>query len=201
MNRQIRILGISGSLRRESYNSAALRAAAGLAPEGVAVETFELDGIPLFNQDEETNPPAKVVELKRRVREADALLFVTPEYNYSVPGVLKNPIDWASRPYGDNAWDGKPAAIMGASPGAFGTAQAQYHLRQIFVFLNVFPVNQPEVMIGHAPQRFDAEGNLTDETTKEFIWQLLRNLVDLTRRLRQHSDSYERTHAELSLHQ
>ena len=110
---------------------------------------------------------------------------MTPEYNYSVPGVLKNAIDWASRPYGDNAWDGKPAAIMGASLGAIGTARAQYHLRQIFVFLNVFPVNQPEVMIGNAPQRFDAEGNLTDETTKEFIRQLLRNVVELTRRIRQ----------------
>lgn len=185
MNKQTRILGISGSLRRESYNSAALRAAAGLAPEGAAVETFELDGIPLFNQDEERNPPAKVVELKRRVREADAILIVTPEYNYSVPGVLKNAIDWASRPYGDNAWDGKPAAIMGASIGAIGTARAQYHLRQIFVFLNVFPVNRPEVMIGNAPQRFDAEGNLTDETTKDYIRQLLRNLVELMRRIRQ----------------
>lgn len=113
------------------------------------------------------------------------ILFVTPEYNYSVPGVLKNAIDWASRPYGDNAWDGKPAAIMGASPGAIGTARAQYHLRQIFVFLNVFPVNQPEVMIGNASQRFDAEGNLTDETTKKFIRQLLQNLVELTRRIRQ----------------
>jgi chromate reductase, NAD(P)H dehydrogenase (quinone) len=196
MNRQTRILGISGSLRRESYNTAALRAAVGLAPEGATVETFALDGIPLFNQDEEKNPPAKVVELKRRVREADALLFVTPEYNYSVPGVLKNAIDWASRPYGDNVWDGKPAAIMGASPGAIGTARAQYHLRQIFVFLNVFAVNRPEVMISHAPQRFDAEENLTDETTKEFIRQLLRNLVDLTWRLRQHPDRYEKTHAE-----
>ena len=185
MNRQTRILGISGSLRRASYNSAALRAAVGLAPEGAAVETFELDGIPVFNQDEEKNPPAKVVELKRRVREAVGLLFVTPEDNYSVPGVLKNAIDWAARPYGDDGWDENAAPIMGASPGAIGTARAQYHLRQIFVFLNVFPVNQPEVMIGNAPQRFDAEGNLTDETTKEFIRQLLRNLVDLTRRIRQ----------------
>ena len=185
MNRQTRILGISGSLRRESYNSAALRAAAGLAPEGADVEMFGLDGIPPFNQDEEKNPPAKVVELKRRVREADALLFVTPEYNYSVPGVLKNAIDWASRPYGDNAWDGKPAAIMGASPGTIGTARAQYHLRQMMVFLNMFPINQPEVMIGNAPQRFDAEGNLTDEATKEFIRQLLQNLVDLTWLIRQ----------------
>jgi chromate reductase len=104
---------------------------------------------------------------------------MTPEYNYSVPGVLKNAIDWASRPYGHNEWDGKPAAIM----GAFGTARAQYHLRQMFVFLNVFAVNSPEVMIGDASQRFDAEGNLTDEATEEVIRQLLRNLVDLTRRL------------------
>jgi chromate reductase len=124
MNNPIRILGIAGSLRRGSYNRAALRAATELVPEGAILETFELDGIPVFNQDEEQNPPAKVTELKRRIREADAILFVTPEYNYSVSGVLKNAIDWASRPYGDSAWNGKPAAIMGASPGAMGTARA-----------------------------------------------------------------------------
>src|SRR5688572_8251471 len=157
MSRSVRILGVAGSLRRESYNRAALRAAIELVPEGATIETFELDGIPGFNQDEEQNPPAKVVELKRRIREADGILFVTPEYNYSVPGVLKNAIDWASRPYGDSAWDGKPAAIMGASIGAIGTARAQYHLRQIMVFLNMFAINQPEVMIGNASERFDAE--------------------------------------------
>jgi chromate reductase len=123
------------------------------------------------------------VELKRRLREADALLIVTPEYNYSVPGVLKNAIDWASRPYGDSAWAGKPAAIMGASVGTMGTARAQYHLRQIFVFLNVLPLNQPEVMIGNAATRFDAEGRLTDEATQKHIRQLLDNLVAWTRRL------------------
>jgi chromate reductase len=179
MNSEIRILGISGSLRQQSYNTAVLRAAVRIAPEGVAIETFELDGIPPFNQDEESDPPAKVLELKRSVRAADGILFVTPEYNYSVPGVLKNAIDWASRPYGDNVWDRKPAAIMGASIGAIGTARAQYHLRQIFVFLNVFPVNQPEVMIGNAAQRFDTEGNLADETTKDYMRQLLENLVEL----------------------
>lgn len=183
MTESIRILGIAGSLRCESYNRAALRAAAELVPEGATLEIFELDGIPLFNQDEEKNPPAKVVELKRRIREADAILFVTPEYNYSVPGVLKNAIDWASRPYGDSAWNGKPAAIMGASTGMLGTARAQYHLRQIMVFLNMFPVNQPEVMIGNAAKRFDAEGNLTDDATKDFIRKLLQNLVEWTRRL------------------
>src|ERR1044071_6291280 len=137
MNNTIRILGVAGSLRRNSYNRAAFRAATQLAPEGVNIDVFELDGIPGFNQDDEQNPPAKVVELKRRIREADAVLFVTPEYNYSVPGALKNAIDWASRPYGDSAWNGKPAAIMGASVGAIGTARAQCHLRQMMVFLNM----------------------------------------------------------------
>jgi chromate reductase len=184
MNKPIRILGIAGSLRRDSYNRATLRAATELVPEGATIEIFEIDGLPAFNQDEEQNPPAKVVELKRRIREADAILFVTPEYNYSVPGVLKNAIDWASRPYGDSAWNGKPAAIMGASIGAIGTARAQYHLRQMMVFLNMFPVNQPEVMIGNASERFDASGNLTDDATKDFMRQLLQGLVEWTRRLR-----------------
>jgi chromate reductase len=185
MNKPIRILGIAGSLRRESYNRAALRAATELVPEGASIETFELDGITGFNQDEEQNPPAKVVELKKRIREADAILIVTPEYNYSIPGVLKNAIDWASRPYGDSAWNGKPAAIMGASIGSIVTARAQYHLRQMMVFLNMFPINQPEVMIGNASERFDVEGNLTDDATKEFIRQLLQNLVNWTRRIGQ----------------
>jgi chromate reductase, NAD(P)H dehydrogenase (quinone) len=183
MNKPFLILGIAGSLRRESYNRAALRAATQLMPEGTTIKIFELDGIPGFNQDEEQNPPPKVVELKRQIREADAILFVTPEYNYSVPGVLKNAIDWASRPYGDSAWNGKPAAIMGASIGTIGTARAQYHLRQMMVFLNMFPINQPEVMIGNAQERFDAQGNLTDDATKDFIRQLLQNLVEWTRRI------------------
>jgi chromate reductase len=179
----VTILGIAGSLRKESYNRAALRAAQQLAPSGATIEIFEINDIPGFNQDEEQNPPAKVTELKRRVRAADAILFVTPEYNYSIPGVLKNAIDWASRPYGDSAWDGKPVAVMGASVGVFGTARAQYHLRQCFVFLNMYPVNRPEVMIGNASERFDGEGNLIDETSKKLISQLLRNLVDWAHRL------------------
>ena len=183
MSTPIRILGIAGSLRRESYNRAALRAATKLVPEDAILETCEIDGTPPFNQNEEQNPPSKVIELKRRIREADAILFVTPEYNYSVPGVLKNAIDWASRPYGDSAWNGKPAAIMGASPSAIGTARAQYHLRQMLVFLNMFPINQPEVMIAHAEERFDQAGNLIDTMPKEFILGLLQNLVQWTRRL------------------
>lgn len=183
MSKPIRILGIAGSLRRQSYNRAALRAATQLVPEGATMDIFEIDGLPGFSEDDEQNPPPKVVELKQRIRAADAILIVTPEYNYSVPGVLKNAIDWASRPYGDSAWNGKPAAIMGASVGAIGTARAQYHLRQMFVFLNMFPVNQPEVMIANASERFDAEGNLTDETTKDFIRQLLQSLVNWTQRI------------------
>ena len=185
MNRSVKILGIAGSLRRESFNRAALRAASSLLPEGATLNIFELDGIPGFSQDGEQNPPEKVVDLKRRIREADAILIVTPEYNYSIPGVLKNAIDWASRPYGDSAWNGKPAAIMGASIGTIATARAQYHLRQIFVFLNMFPINQPEVMIGNASERFDAQGNLTDDATKEHIRMALQSLVDWTRRLQQ----------------
>src|SRR3954467_12850322 len=185
MKTPIRILGIAGSLRRGSYNRAALRAATELVPKGAILESFELQGIPVFNHDEEQNPPAKVTEFKSRIREADAILFVTPEYNYSVSGVLKNAIDWASRPYGDSAWNGKPAAIMGASVGTIGTARAQYHLRQVMVFLNMFPVNQPEVMIGNASERFDEQGNLTDEATKDYIRQLLQSLVDWTRRIGQ----------------
>ncbi len=183
MDKTIRILGIAGSLRKQSYNRGILRAAAELLPEGATMEIFELDGIPGFNQDEEQNPPAKVAQFKQKIREADAILFVTPEYNYSVPGVLKNAIDWASRPYGDSAWNGKPAAIMGASIGGIATARAQYHLRQMMVFLNMFPVNQPEVMIGNCSDKFDGQGNLTDKATEEFIRQLLENLIAWTRRI------------------
>ena len=179
-----KVLGIAGSLRKGSYNRAALRAAQQLAPEGVDIEIFDLDGIPPFSEDDEQQPPARVTELKAKVRSADAVLFVTPEYNYSVPGVLKNAIDWASRPSGDSAWEGKPVAVMGASPGLFGTARAQYHLRQIFVFLNMYPVNRPEVMIGTAAQRFDESGNLTDERTKKQIRMLLQNLAAWTDRLK-----------------
>lgn len=183
MSEPIRILGIAGSLRKKSYNRAALNAAADLLPEGATLEIFDIDGLPGFNEEDEQNPQAKIVELKQKIRDADAILFATPEYNYSVPGVLKNAIDWASRPYGDNAWVGKPAAIMGASISFIGTARAQYHLRQSMVFLNMFPINQPEVMISNASERFDADGNLTDETSKKLIRQLLQNLVDWTRRI------------------
>ena len=174
---QVRILGIAGSLRKASYNRAALRAAQQLCPEGARIEVIELDGIPGFSQDEEQKPPAKVAELKRRIREADAILFATPEYNYGLPGVLKNAIDWASRPYGDNAWDGKPCALMSAAMSMGGGVRAQYQLRQCFVFLNMEAVVQPEVAINNVGERFDEQGNLKDETSKKLIAQLLKNLV------------------------
>jgi chromate reductase len=192
MENPLRILGIAGSLRKASFNRGVLRAAAKLVPQGASLEIFELDGIPGFNQDQEQDPPEKVVEFKRKIGEADAILFVTPEYNYSVPGVLKNAIDWASRPYGDSAWNGKPAAIMGASIGAIATARAQYHLRQMMVFLNMFPVNQPEVMIGNCSDKFDAQGELADEETRQYIRKLLENLVEWTRRLETEPQKMER---------
>jgi chromate reductase len=181
MKTPLTILGIAGSLRRNSYNRGALRAAQELTPENAKIEVFDLDGIPPFNQDDDQHPPEKIAHFKARIRSADAILFVTPEYNYSIPGVLKNAIDWASRPYGDNSWDGKPVAIMGASVGANGTARAQYHLRQVFVYLNVHALNKPEVMIGNAGERFDEQGNLIDENTKKHIRQLLESLVNWTR--------------------
>ncbi len=182
-NRLVNILGIAGSLRRTSYNRAALRAAQQLVPDDARLEIFELDEIPGFNEDEERQPPDKIVELKARIRKSDAILFVTPEYNYSIPGVLKNAIDWASRPYGDNVWDGKPVAVMGASIGMLGSARAQYHLRQVFVFLNMHPLNQPEVMIANAGERFGASGNPINQKTRDLIQQLLQNLVIWTRQL------------------
>jgi chromate reductase len=183
LNDPLLILGIAGSLREGSFNRATLRAAQGLVPAGATLEPFDIKGLPGFSQDDEATPPAQVVEMKKRVRAADAILFVTPEYNYSVPGVLKNAIDWASRPYGDSAWTKKPVAVMGASVGTLGTGRAQYHLRQMFVFLNMFAVNQPEVMIRNAHKHFDAEGRLTDEAAKKLISQLLEELVALTRQL------------------
>ncbi|TAM84684.1 MAG: NADPH-dependent oxidoreductase [Acidobacteria bacterium] len=174
------ILGIAGSLRKDSYNRAALRAAKELAPPNVTIEIFDLDGIPPFNQDEEGHPAERVVKFKERIRAADAILIVTPEYNYSVPGVLKNAIDCASRPYGDNAWAGKPVALMGASIGSLGSSRAQYHLRQSFVFLNMYPLNQPEVMISNAASKFDQQGNMIDKPTRDQIRKLLDALVDWT---------------------
>jgi len=184
MSRDLVVLGISGSLRRGSYNSAALRAARQLAPAGMRIDIADIGSFPLYNDDArvEHGYPAAVAEFRRQLAEADAVLFVTPEYNYSVPGVLKNAIDWGSRPP-DQPFNGKPVAIMGAATGMIGSARAQYHLRQTMVFLNAFALNKPEVMIASAASKFDEQGNLTDEATRGFIKQLLESLADWTRRL------------------
>jgi len=181
---KLRILGISGSLRKGSFNTSALRAAVELCPDEAEIEICEIGNLPLFDQDFEPELPAAVKEFKERVAAADAIIFSTPEYNYSVPGVLKNAIDCGSRPYGKSAWEGKPAAIMGASPGAIATARAQYDLRKMMVFLNMFPINKPEIMIGNCSSKFDEQGNLTDEATRKIIGQMLENLIAWTKKLK-----------------
>lgn len=184
MNHPLRILGIAGSLRQGSYNRAALVAAQGLLPAEVSLTIFDLEGIPLFNQDTEGSPTPKVSDFKKNIREADAILICTPEYNYSIPGVLKNAMDCASRPFGDSAWSGKPVAVMGVSVGMFGTVRAQNHLRQSFVSLGMLPVNHPEVMIGNAAQAFDGQGVLTDDKSKTLIRDLLVNLANWAHQLK-----------------
>lgn len=180
---RINILGFAGSLRKASYNRGLLRAAAELVPAEAILEIFELDGIPLYNQELEKSMPERVKLFKQKIREADALLIVTPEYNRSISGVLKNAIDWASRPAGDNPFNDKPVAIMSASTGMLGATRAQYHLRQMFVFLNMHPVNRPEINVTFAEQKFDNSGNLLDGKTKELIKQLLEVLIVWTKRL------------------
>jgi chromate reductase len=184
MEKQLLILGFAGSLRKGSYNKALLRAAAELLPKEAKLEIFDLEGIPPFNQELEASMPEKVKEFKAKIRAADAILIATPEHNFSVPGVLKNAIDWASRPYPDNSFEGKPAAIMSASTGMLGGARAQYHLRQIFVFLDMHPINKPEVIVTFAGQKVDEQGRLTDETTRKVIKASLEALAAWTKRLK-----------------
>ncbi len=193
MDKKIQILGFAGSLRKQSYNRSLLSTATEMVPDDATLEVFDLEGIPPFNQDLENQPPEKVNEFKGKIRAADAILIVTPEYNYSIPGVLKNAIDWASRPYGDNAFDGKPVAVMGASPGMTGTARAQYHLRQTFVFLNMYPMNRPEVMVPSANEKIDENGKVKDERTRKKIRELLESLVIWTKRMKAGEEASART--------
>jgi chromate reductase len=180
---KIKILGFVGSLRNGSFNKALMRTAVELTPENAEIEVFDIAGIPPFNQDEENHPVQAVKEFKAKIKAADALLIASPEYNYSIPGVLKNAIDSASRPYADKVFDGKPVAIMSASIGTIGGARAQYHLRQSFVFLNMFPINYPEVMLANAEENVDENGNLTNDETRKLIRDLLENLIQWTKRL------------------
>jgi chromate reductase, NAD(P)H dehydrogenase (quinone) len=171
---KLNVLGVSGSLRKGSFNTAALNAAIELAPPELAIERFDIREIPPYDEDVKAQGfPAPVQAFREKIRAADALLLVTPEYNYSIPGVLKNAIDWASRPP-EQPFEGKPIAIMGASGGALGTARAQYHLRQVFIFLNAPIMLRPEVMIAAAQTKFDATGKLTDQPTRDAIAGLLK---------------------------
>lgn len=181
---KIKILGFAGSLRKDSFNKKLLYSAYNFLPENASLEIFDLEGLPLFNQDLENEPIEKVKEFKAKIREADALLIATPEYNYTIPGVLSNALNNGSRPYGDNAFDGKPLAIMGASISMLGTARAQYHLRQTCVTLNMHPVNLPEVMVMTAQNKFDENGRLSDQTSAQLLAQLLHSLVEWTFQLK-----------------
>ena len=179
----MKVLGICGSLRQGSYNAMALRATQKLAPAGMEITIADISRIPMYNDDVRVaGEPAEVSALKAQLRAADAVLLVTPEYNFSIPGVLKNTLDWMSRPP-EPPFDGKVVAIMGASPGPVGTARVQYDLRKVLVFMNSFTVNKPEVFISFAQNKFNAQGELTDEATAKFVGDLLVSLEKLKKRV------------------
>jgi chromate reductase len=173
-------VGWAGSLRRNSYNRALLRAATELAPPALHILIHELDGIPLYNGDvEPAGVPPGVAQLRDAVRRVDGLLIATPEYNHGVPGVLKTTIDWLSRPPRGSALNGKVAALMGATPGTLGTARAQSQLRQAFVFTNTYALLQPEVLVSHAHEKFDAHEHLVHQATCEVLATLLQGFTEL----------------------
>jgi chromate reductase, NAD(P)H dehydrogenase (quinone) len=181
----LRVVGIAGSLRRGSLNQALLRSTRDLCPPELRIEVHELAGIPLFDQDvEQAGIPAAVAVLREAVGAADGLLLVTPEYNHGVPGVMKNAFDWLSRPPGKSVLAGKPAGIMGASPGITGTARAQTQLRQSFVFTDTPVMPQPEVLVARAHEKFDADGRLTDDGTRAFVTTFLSQFVTWIERFR-----------------
>ena len=164
---------IVGSLRKDSLNRKMANALAALAPAGLQLEIVEIGNLPLFNQDDEANPLAVVTEFKSKIAAADAVLFITPEYNRSIPGVLKNAIDVGSRPYGKSAWAKKPGAVISLSPGKLSAFGANHHLRQCLVFLDVPTMAQPEAYIGNAASLFDDKGALVDQSTREFMQKFL----------------------------
>lgn len=164
---------VVGSLRKDSYNRKLALALKAMAPPSMALEIAEIGGLPLYNQDDDASPPAASAAFKQRIADAGAVIFVTPEYNRSVPGVLKNAIDIASRPYGKSAWDGKPALLISLSPGALGGFGANHHLRQSLVFLNMPVLQQPEAYVGGAADLFDEGGALKKPETKQFMEKIL----------------------------
>jgi len=174
----LHIVGLCGSLRQHSINKSLLIQAGKLLPDHCQFTLADLSRIPLYNQDLEHDLPASVRELARLAQSADGFLISSPEYNYSVSGVLKNALDWLSRSFVGTPLAAKPAAIMGATPGQFGTARGQVHLRDILFGLNMAPVSRPEVLVSHADAKFDEQGALTDETTLQYMKQLVDNLVE-----------------------
>lgn len=184
MAKPIKVAALCGSLRKGSYNRLLLNQAVKLAPDGMAIQEAGIGNLALYNADlHQAGFPPSAQQMIDQLAAADAILFVTPEYNYSIPAPLKNAIDWASRAP-NQPFAGKPAAIMGASMGAMGTVRAQLHLRHSMVFLNMYPVNRPEVLLSQAQNKFDAAGNLTDETAKGLIRDLLVALAAWTAKLR-----------------
>lgn len=179
MNKQIDILALSGSLRADSFNAKLLSVAQGLAPAGSSIEIYDYRDVPLYDGDLEVRAyPAAAQRLKDRIRKADALLIATPEYNFSIPGVLKNALDWVSRPYGDSALAGKPVAIIGGGGGQ-GTNRAQDHMRQIAHGLDMNIVRRPEIFIANIWGKFDEAGKLADPVAEKLISDLLDNLIGL----------------------
>ncbi len=164
-----KIAVIVGSLRKESFNLKTAKALVALAPESLSLEIINIANLPMFNEDLEPNPPKEWVAFKEQISAMDGLLFLTPEYNRSVPAVLKNAIDVGSRPYGKNSWDGKPAAIVSVSTGNISGFGANHHLRQSLVFVNVHTMAQPEAYIGGAAALFDEKGKLTNDSTRKFL--------------------------------
>jgi chromate reductase len=172
-----------GSLRKEAYSRKLAKALIALAPPPLAPEIVEIGGLPLYNPDlEEPGPPASWADLRRRIKESDGVLFVTPEYNRSVPAALKNVIDVGSRPYGKNTWDGKPGAVVSVSPGAIGAFGANHHLRQMLVFINVPCMAQPEAYVGGAAGLFDQQGELANDKTRDFLKNFMRAFSDWVER-------------------
>jgi chromate reductase len=164
-----KIAVVVGSLRRESFNRRLAHAVESLAPEDFSFEHLDIASLPLYSQDYDSDYPEVAVKFKQKISEADALLFVTPEYNRSIPGVLKNAIDWGSRPWGQSAWGGKPGAVIGTSVGAIGTAIAQSHLRGVCAYLDIAMLGQPEMYIKHDDSRIDANGAIVSDDTRKYL--------------------------------
>jgi chromate reductase, NAD(P)H dehydrogenase (quinone) len=185
-DRELTVAAFAGSLRRGSYNRALLRAALEVTPPGMKISILEIGDIPLYNGDVEAEgDPEPVARFKTAIREADGLLIATPEYNHGVPGVTKNAVDWASRPPRNAPLNSKPVAILGASPGQTGTARGQSQLRQAFEFTNSYCMAQPEILVYRAHEKFDDEGRLTDEKTREYLGKFLQAFGEWIRRVRE----------------